>query len=230
MTLEARRNARFSRNGNDELPRMATGSSGFFLGKPEEGPRLENESQRPSENPSSNADGRSKRTSKAASTRPKNIMVAGNDKKKAMEVGLEAMIGPNKLTRELYPHGKPHSETFHDSVKKPRYKKSGSRQTLNDNDLKMLISLEDVIATAQSSASLPAMHVSQYKNQAKALTDIVASIPAENKKEARDDKKTVEDATKAFVLKPRLVDGGRWKLRGLKTTLMYHQVSFVLHL
>lgn len=206
---------------------MTSGLSESSVGKPEEGPSPEEAQQPPKQHPPSSS-ARSHKTTRATLTRSRSILVARNDKTKAMEIGLSSMIGSNRLTKELYLRDNPDPETPQDSVTKPRYKRSGDRQNFTEDELKTLLGPEDIIAAAQSSASMPAMHVSKEKRKTRALTEMVASIPAENKKDATNDRKTVENAMKAFFRKPRLGDDGRWKVLGLKTTLMYHQVSSTL--
>lgn len=164
-----------------------------------------------------------KRRLKAASM-GKSILITEKDRKKAMEIGLSSIIGRNSLTAELYFPNMPNDAPSESQRRPGRANPAFSMEELNS-----LLGIEDYIATAQTSASMPEMRTSKHMNQRNALTDMVASIPSANKKEARSDRKTVEEATKAFTHKPRLAPDGKWKLRGLKTTLMYHQASTPSH-
>lgn len=62
--------------------------------------------------------------------------------------------------------------------------------------------------------------------KAKALKDLIASVPEEYRPIAKADKKYLDDATKDFtgrgVVRP--ADDGNWRIRGMKVTLKHYQV------
>ncbi|KAJ5152172.1 hypothetical protein N7492_010467 [Penicillium capsulatum] len=213
--LEIRRNAKDSKYGKpvlsntaSDLPALSADCSGESEHpQNEDSPVDENRTSGPS-NPSI----RSAPTSKSACAGQKSILISGKEKKKAMEVGLASLIGVNELTIELYFRGRNIQDVLAES---------------SHDDVKLIFGISDIIATANASTSMPAMHVSKHKDKAKALTELVASIPSKNKGEARSDKKDVQEALKAFTRPPRLAEDNRWKLKGLNTTLMYHQVLAV---
>lgn len=169
---------------------------------------------------------RSKRN--PSSKKPKGIHLSEKQRKIAMEVGLREMIGVNDLTKKLYPQKKVRSEdrdgAFSTSKKNTSRKKT---TTMSEKDLMSITgSSSDMIASAQQSASMPAIPTSTLKDKEKALSEtvrMIAGIPTADLEKARSDKQNILAATRQF---PRGVkaDGGKWAAPGLKTSLHHYQV------
>lgn len=164
--------------------------------------------------------------SKRPSARQKSFFVSPKEKKKAMEVGLASIVGVNKLTKELYSPGRG-TGIFQDKTP-GNFKKGGTRKNktkFTEDDLRKMFSTRDIIASAQVSASMRRAPVSQQSDKKKALAELVASIPSSDREEAKSDGQRIMHATKQFNKKPHHDGQGRWKITGLITPLMHHQVS-----
>ncbi|KAJ5177544.1 Helicase C-terminal [Penicillium coprophilum] len=71
---------------------------------------------------------------------------------------------------------------------------------------------------------LPPSFVSTEKNKQKAFKEMLASIPVAEKPGARADILLLDEATKTFNPSARSDGQGKWKIRGLKTSLMVNQI------
>lgn len=100
--------------------------------------------------------------------------------------------------------------------------KRKKKSKANEIDLATLLN-SDIIKDGQSNAQSAPVHASTLGNKDKALSELLASIPTENRGEAKPDKQAVIEATKKL---PRVrYDGkGGWKHPDLTTSLYHHQV------
>lgn len=111
-------------------------------------------------------------------------------------------------------------------VKKPtqkRGRKPGpSTSTLNIESL----GRTNIIGPAQANASRPDMPTFTSKVKAKALNELIASIPTADRASAANDKAAVLQATKKFKGQGAMKSDGRggWLLRGMTSSLYCHQV------
>ncbi|KAJ6147484.1 hypothetical protein N7497_009466 [Penicillium chrysogenum] len=71
---------------------------------------------------------------------------------------------------------------------------------------------------------LPPWFVSTEKNKQKAFREMLASIPVAEKAGARADISILNEATRTFNPSARSDGQGKWRVRGLKTSLMVNQV------
>ena len=103
--------------------------------------------------------------------------------------------------------------------------KSSNRKTKDHrNDLGDLLT-SNVFDDATANNDRDALPVWSETDKRKAMTAIVASVPLENKQEARDDKATILRATKTLAPRKVTADGqGGWKLQGMASSLHNHQV------
>jgi SNF2 family DNA or RNA helicase len=85
----------------------------------------------------------------------------------------------------------------------------------------------DVVNDAAQNRHLPNQPTyDPTKVKAKALKDLIASVPEEYRPIAKADKKYLLDATKDFTGKAavKAADDGNWRVRGMKVTLKHYQV------
>ncbi|GAQ09582.1 hypothetical protein ALT_6903 [Aspergillus lentulus] len=102
---------------------------------------------------------------------------------------------------------------------------NGSKGNLEDTEFDLDGFLNsDVIADAQANAGLPAIPISNSKNKQNVLTELVASIPSADQKQAKSDKQAVLEATTKFRNKARPDGKGGWRIKGMKTSLFHHQL------
>jgi hypothetical protein len=83
----------------------------------------------------------------------------------------------------------------------------------------------DIIGDAQTNSAMGPIPGFTAGNKEKALTELIASIPAAGREEAVPDRQVVIDATRKFTRRVRSDKRGGWRLSGLKTSLYHHQVS-----
>lgn len=78
---------------------------------------------------------------------------------------------------------------------------------------------------------LPPGFVSTEKNKQKAFKEMLASIPVAEQAGAREDISILNEATQTFNPSARSDGKGKWKVRGLKASLMVNQVCvhFYIH-
>lgn len=100
------------------------------------------------------------------------------------------------------------------------------RSKANETNLETLFS-SDIIGDSQTNSSLPSIPGFTRGDKEKALTELVASIPAAGRDEGIPDKQAVLEATRKFTGRVRSDKRGGWRLSGLKTSLFHHQVSFL---
>lgn len=164
----------------------------------------------------------------SSSKKPKGIQISEKQRKIAMEVGLREMIGVNDLTKELYPQKKVRSGNRDGALSTPKKSKSRKKTTrMTEEDLMSIAgSSSDMIASAQLSASMPAIPTSALKDKQKALREtvrMIAGIPTADLEKARSDKQNILAATQKFSRGVK-ADGGKWAVPGLRTSLFHYQV------
>ncbi|KAJ5160214.1 DNA repair helicase rad5-16 [Penicillium canariense] len=134
---------------------------------------------------------------------------------KSMEIGLQKMIGTNQYTTGLSKI-QPGADQQKDPDKTSQRKSRKKTTRLSEGEILSLFSAGDVISAAQANESLPEIPTFTKKDKEKALTEIVASIPAADQAVARSDKRRILEATRKFDNKPSSKEDGTWKMKGLK--------------
>ena len=103
-------------------------------------------------------------------------------------------------------------------------KRSPKKTTrVSNNDIEGLF-YHDIVASANANASMEELPGSDKKDKGKALAEIIASLPIDDREEAKSDKKKCIEASKRFNPSAKLV-GNAWKIKGLETHLYHYQVS-----
>ena len=132
-------------------------------------------------------------------------------KRKARESGEEPQ--PKKRRQTDRPNG----------VKKPAQKRGRKRPNMSN-----IASLgrTNIVEAAQANADAPDMPTFTDKNKAKALKELIASIPSSERANATSDRTAVMNATKKFkgIGAVRSDGRGGWKLRGMASSLYNHQL------
>lgn len=112
------------------------------------------------------------------------------------------------------------------SKKRGRKDKESEKPTF---DLDNLLAF-NVVETAHTNASLPAIPSFTEKDKEKALLQLIASIPAADQAQAKTDMQTILEATRKFIPSARSDGQGGWKIKGMKTSLYHYQVSILASL
>ncbi|KAJ5690017.1 hypothetical protein N7462_004409 [Penicillium macrosclerotiorum] len=162
----------------------------------------------------------------------KSVNLSERELKAAMEIGLQKMIGVNKLTKMLYGLSPFEAQLIDTTEGKGRRKRKSKPQAtkLTESELKSIFNPTSTIKSAQTSASMQEIPSFTQKDKSKALKELVASIPSLSKEEmvqTRSDKQNILNAIRQFDFKPRSDGKGAWKVKGLNTSLHHHQVLAV---
>ncbi|KAJ5782252.1 hypothetical protein N7457_004026 [Penicillium paradoxum] len=110
------------------------------------------------------------------------------------------------------------------SSKKTKKRGQNRRQltTLSNQEIRSIFENESGYKNREEPL-LPAL-VSTERNKSKAFAEMIASIPTEERGQARTDIAILDEATKTFNPSARSDGEGKWKIRGLKTPLMVNQI------
>jgi hypothetical protein len=106
---------------------------------------------------------------------------------------------------------------------KPRSRARIPKSKANEINLETFFS-SDIIGDAQVNATMGAIPTFVSGNKNTALAELLASIPAAGRDQAKPDKQAVIDATRKFNRRVRSDKKGGWRLSGLKTSLYHHQL------
>lgn len=101
-------------------------------------------------------------------------------------------------------------------------KKPRPPTALSNKEIRSIFSNDDGHQTVKG--PLPPGFVSTERNKQKAFREMLASIPVAEKAGARADISILDEATRTFNPSARSDGQGKWKVRGLKTSLMVNQV------
>ncbi|OQE27022.1 hypothetical protein PENFLA_c006G08544 [Penicillium flavigenum] len=101
-------------------------------------------------------------------------------------------------------------------------KKPRPPTALSNKEIRSIFSNDDGHKTAKG--PLPPRFVSTEKNKQKAFREMLASIPVAEKAGARADISILDEATRTFNPSARSDGQGKWRVRGLKTSLMVNQI------
>lgn len=146
------------------------------------------------------------------------------EKTKSMELGLRRMVGTNQYTGKLYGI----TPTVDEKKVKTGKRMSRKKTTrLSDKELESLWNPGELIASAQKNAALREIPTFTSGDKSKALTELIASIPAlspDDQAAAKSDRLRILEATRKFDHKPSSDGKGLWKVKGLNTSLLHHQV------
>jgi hypothetical protein len=134
------------------------------------------------------------------------------------------MVGTNQYTAKLYGI----APTGDEKKGKAGTRRSQKKTTrLTDKELESLWNPGELIASAQKNAELPEIPTFTSADKSKALTELIASIPSlppDDQAAAKSDRLRILEATRKFDHKPSSDGKGLWKVKGLKTSLLHHQV------
>ncbi|KAH8705435.1 SNF2 family N-terminal domain-containing protein [Talaromyces proteolyticus] len=119
--------------------------------------------------------------------------------------------GPRNAFRSLNPKGGTAS------------RKEKLKSKANEIDFETLFR-SDIITDGQAIAGLQPIPTSTLGNKAKALAELLASIPTSDREEAKPDKQAILEATRKFERMIRSDKAGGWKHPSLKTSLYHHQL------
>ena len=108
------------------------------------------------------------------------------------------------------------------SVHKKGQKKIRNERIISDEDYEELCTV-DYIEVSRENAALDPVLDSDLADKRKAMDEIIASVPDADKLAAKLDAKLVLDASRKYRGRVKHVSG-KWKVKGLKTTLFHYQV------
>lgn len=141
--------------------------------------------------------------------------------KQARNVALQALLSKNGA-QDKWKSNQSQTESAKKVNKNVKGKSQNSPTFLSDEEIRSIF--ENNTGYKSANQPLPPGFVSTQKNKRKAFAERIASIPTEGKAEARADRALLDEATKTFNPSARPDGEGKWKIRGLKTSLMANQV------
>ncbi|EMD69377.1 hypothetical protein COCSADRAFT_67919, partial [Bipolaris sorokiniana ND90Pr] len=143
----------------------------------------------------------------------------------SMMVALDAMNDNPKRKRKRKSVGGRADVTFGKITKSG--KRSNKKQKLIDNGAQQAASLlYSNVFTEQAALDAPEQPFFTSRTKIQALKELVASVPIEDEKQAKNDATILMKATRQFsrnAVKPD-VKSGLWSVKGMKTTLKPYQV------
>ncbi|PWY79259.1 hypothetical protein BO70DRAFT_338462 [Aspergillus heteromorphus CBS 117.55] len=163
------------------------------------------------------------RTQTTRRTKARPNRVSADEKQKSMDIGLQIVL-KDAAKKEDKKSGvkRKRGASGGDGYQCPR--KKSKKKGMSDKEYLAHLLCPSVVGDAHGSAALREIpHLVKFDKE-KALTDIVASIPAADKKEARSDKRKVLEATRKFSYGVKSDGKLGWKIKGLKTSLYHFQL------
>lgn len=162
--------------------------------------------------------------------------ITAEEKRRSMRYGfelarLEAQKGSGKgrRKRKRNDHSSTSVAEAEEPANEPRRRRARKRrQSTKRHDYTGLFTT-DIVADAQVNSSLPEAPAMEGRVKAKALTQLVASIPSSDQNQMRSDKQAVLKASKSFTNTARIDGQGGWKVKGMLTSLYHYQVCPDLH-
>jgi hypothetical protein len=162
----------------------------------------------------------------AATTRPPGTRLSKARIKKAKEIGLAQLLSKERAqNRAKINETQPGTEQA-----------SGKRKQKQRQRPPTLLSKEEIRSIFENDGSrkkghdpLPPGFVSTEKNKQKAFREMIANIPVAERAGAREDISILNEATQTFNPSARSDGQGKWKVRGLRTSLMVNQVCHPFH-
>ncbi|KAJ9489874.1 hypothetical protein VN97_g3410 [Penicillium thymicola] len=199
--------------------------------KPENGSEGDNSSRPALEEQSQPKDLQPQEDTQSESKRPARVKrvvtrVSKAGIKKSKEIGLAQLLskeGSRKPAKVTEPESEPEAEAEEAPDAKGNRKRPRRPQTLLSNEEIQSIFQRDA-GPKKGKNPLPPGFVSTEKNKQKAFREMLASIPVEEKAEARGDLSILNEATQTFNPTAKPDGQGKWKVRGLLTPLMVNQV------
>lgn len=154
--------------------------------------------------------------------------ISASEQRQSTQVGLNAALEKRAMqTKKPARRRSAKKASEEGSNPRPRNRGKRSKKTPNDVNLNDMLHA-NVLENARVNATLPAIPELTEKDKHKALAQLLASIPTKDQKEALNDSKAILAATRKFTNKARSDGVSGWKIKGLKSTLLHHQVSMDL--
>lgn len=178
-------------------------------------PLQEDEPHKPSEQPES------KKPEKPKARLQNRITAA--ERRRSKNLGLDVVLGKEKQKGR----GRGKKRETNDAKGGPS-KKQQKEEAANPNLKLNDMVFSDVVEEAHVSSNMQACPGFTKMDKNKALTELIASIPAEDQNDAKSDKKKILEATRKFTRSARSDGNGGWKIKGLKTSLYHYQVRHAL--
>jgi hypothetical protein len=152
--------------------------------------------------------------------RRRGLTLTVGEVRKSVNVGLNAMVSEETSTSS---GGLLDLLVSKNKGVKPRSRARIPKSKANEINLETFFS-SDIIGDAQVNATMGAIPTFVSGNKNTALTELLASIPAAGRDQAKPDKQAVIDATRKFTRRVRSDRKGGWRLSGLKNSLYHHQL------
>ncbi|GES64754.1 SNF2 family helicase [Aspergillus terreus] len=173
-------------------------------------PLQEDEPHKPSEQPESK---------KPEKPKPKlQNRITAAERRRSKNLGLDVVLGKEK--QKGRGRGKKRKPNDGEGGRSKKQKEEAADPNLNLNDMVF----SNVLEEAHVSSTMQACPGFTKMDKNKALTELIASIPAEDQNDAKSDKKKILEATRKFTTSARSDGNGGWKIKGLKTSLYHYQL------
>ncbi|KAJ5355842.1 Helicase C-terminal [Penicillium concentricum] len=159
---------------------------------------------------------------KPITVRPPGTRLSKSKMQKAKELGLAQLLSKEGARKhgkasETEPEPEQNSGT---KGKEKQYRRPPT--VLSTEEVRSIFSNDD--SCKKGKDPLPPGFVSTEKNKQKAFKEMLASIPVAEKAGARADISLLDEATRTFNPSARSDGQGKWKVRGLQTSLMVNQI------
>lgn len=173
--------------------------------------------------------------------------ISAAERRQSMQVGLNAALSaakgtgnkrPRKRSRRAANNANTTTDANGDDAQNGSNNKrrrrgcrnatEGQEAGTNETDLLQSLFRSDVIAEGHTSSALPAIPGFTERDKEKALTQLLASIPAADQDEAKSDRDQILEATRKITTKARSDGKGGWKINGMLTSLYHYQVGLPL--
>ncbi|CAI7611733.1 unnamed protein product [Penicillium glandicola] len=162
---------------------------------------------------------------KSATVKPPVTRVSKWQIKKAREIGLAQLLSKEATRkRDTAEETEPETAPETEQVSGTKTKQKKNRQPPTTLSNKEIRSIFTDGGRKKGNDPLPPGFVSTEKNKQKAFREMLAIIPVAEKAEAREDISILDEATRTFNPSARADGQGKWKVRGLETSLMVNQI------
>ncbi|OQD60065.1 hypothetical protein PENPOL_c029G07140 [Penicillium polonicum] len=228
IEFEKRREAELQRRRKEKNDKLCILTA---QAEPEEGPEGDNSFRPALEEQSQSKDPQPKEQIQSELKKPARVKrvvtrVSKTGIQKAKEIGLAQLLskeGHRKGAKANEPEPEPEPETEQGPDAKGNRKKSRRQHMLLSNEeIRRIFQRDD--GPKKGKDPLPPGFVSTEKNKQKAFREMIASIPVKEQAEAREDLSILNEAIRTFNPSARADGQGKWKIRGLSTSLMVNQV------
>ncbi|EAW12934.1 putative SNF2 family helicase [Aspergillus clavatus NRRL 1] len=157
-----------------------------------------------------------------AKKRKRKNKISADEQRRSMQLGLNFLLRPKLTSTKRIRKRRANQVDTNDEMQHLR--ESPKNMKYAEFDLDAFLGSEDVVAEGHENAALPACPVFTSNVKMKALTQLVASIPAADQEEAKSDKRKILEGTRKFTTRVKCDGQNGWRIKGMKTSLLSYQL------